>query len=165
MTFRATNGTFIGYQPIANTETTAKHKLGTIIDAVDPTYGHGEFIYLLGVASTIVGSTVTYSPLTYQTTLTPTDTSGNGKSVAVAMSANVASQYGWYQIGGMAVVAKTAVKIAPAVPIFVSGTAGKVYATDSAGKQILNATTADAATKLSADGTMTVQINRPFIER
>jgi hypothetical protein len=34
--------------------------LGTVINAVDPVYGGGEFIFLKGVASTVVGSLVTY---------------------------------------------------------------------------------------------------------
>ena len=43
-----------GFQPIAVTDTTQNHALGTIVQAVDPTYGAGEFIYLKGVASTAV---------------------------------------------------------------------------------------------------------------
>jgi hypothetical protein len=76
--------------------------LGTIVSAVDPTYGTGEFIFLKGVASTVVGSLVTYDQTLATTTLAPA-TGGNGP-VAVAMSANVASQYGWYQIAGAAAV-------------------------------------------------------------
>jgi hypothetical protein len=50
--------------------------LGAIVTAVDPTYGVGEFILLKGVASTIVGSVVTYNgnssgTPTFQTTLAP----------------------------------------------------------------------------------------------
>lgn len=155
----------IGHQPIANTETTAKHALGTLITATDPTYGNAEFIYMLGVGSTVVGSLVTYNATTWQTTLTPTDTSGNGKPVAVAMSANVASQYGWYQVSGLAVIKKTAVAVTPQVAVFVSGTAGRIYVTDSAGKQILGAQSANLATIASGTSTVTVSINRPFIER
>ena len=45
-----------GFQGIELTDTTQNHALGTIVTAVDPTYGAGEFIYLKGVASTVVGS-------------------------------------------------------------------------------------------------------------
>lgn len=90
----------VGWQPIANTETTARHALGTIVRAVDPTYGAGEFIYLLGVASTAIGTWVTYNLDDGSTTRLAANAIG---PVGVAMSANVASQYGWYQISGKAV--------------------------------------------------------------
>jgi len=105
MTFYATEA-WIVEQPIADTSTTKKHPLGTIVRAKDSTYGEGEFIYLLGVGSTVVGSLVTYNATTYQTALSPTNATTDSVPVAVAMSANVASQYGWYQIGGLAVVKK-----------------------------------------------------------
>ena len=62
----------VGVQPITEVSATARHPLGTIVRAKDPTYGEGEFIYLLGVASTVVGSCVTYNATTWQTTLSPT---------------------------------------------------------------------------------------------
>ncbi len=89
-----------GSQAIADTSTTQRHPLGTIVTAYDPTYGAGEFIYLLGVASTAVGSWVTYNADDFSTTLLVANAIG---PVAVSMSANVASQYGWYQISGKAV--------------------------------------------------------------
>jgi hypothetical protein len=95
--------TVAGSQAIADTSTTQKHPLGTIVRAKDPTYGEGEFIYLLGVASTTVGAFVTYNVGTgYQTALA-TSAVGVSNPMAVAMSANVASQYGWYQISGLAI--------------------------------------------------------------
>jgi hypothetical protein len=102
----------VGAQRIADHETTAKHPLGMVVQAVDPTYGVGEFIYLLGVGSTVVGSCVNWDASTYQTALA---VAGNdiSRPVAVAMAATVAAEYGWYQISGMAVVAKsTAVSFA-----------------------------------------------------
>lgn len=162
MTFRSSSGALIGYQPIANTETTQKHPLGTIIRANDPTYGDGEFIYLLGVGSTTVGDCVTYNASTYQTTLSPT-TGAHGAPLAVAMSANVASQYGWYQIGGCATVKKTGVKISPQVKLYVSGTAGRLYGTASAGKLVHGAKSANLATVVSATSTVLVMIDRPHL--
>ena len=93
--------THIGYQPIAETSTTAKHPLGTIVRAKDPTYGGGEFIYLKGIGSTTAGALVTYN-VGFLTALGTTAV-GVSNPFAVAMSANVASQYGWYQIGGLAI--------------------------------------------------------------
>ena len=46
--------------------------LGTIVRAVDTAttqYGAGEFIYLLGIASTAVGEVVVYNPDDFSTTL------------------------------------------------------------------------------------------------
>lgn len=99
MAFVITNN-MVGWQPIADTDTTARHALGTIVRAVDPTYGAGEFIYLLGVASTAIGTWVTYNLDDGSTTRLAANAIG---PVGVAMSANVASQYGWYQISGKAV--------------------------------------------------------------
>lgn len=155
--------TIAGAQPIANTETTQKHPLGTIVRGVDPTYGEGEFIYLLGVVSTVVGSLVEYNTTTYQTALSA-DTAALSRPVAVAMSANVAAQYGWYQIGGLAVVKKTAVKADPAVNaqrIYQSATAGRVMQTSAAGKCILGAARANLTTVTSTTSTVVISINRP----
>src|SRR6185312_15318133 len=52
--------TLLGLQPIALTSTVQNHPEGFIVEAQDPTFGGGEFIYLKGVASTVVGSMVTY---------------------------------------------------------------------------------------------------------
>ena len=100
MTFRITD-TVAGSQAIADNSTTQKHPLGTIVRAKDETYGEGEFIYLKGVASTTVGALVTYN-VSHQTAL-GTSAVGVSNPFAVAMSACVASEYGWYQISGLAI--------------------------------------------------------------
>lgn len=156
--------TLAGCQPIANTETVQKHPLGTIVRAVDPTYGEGEFIYLLGVGSTVVGSMVKYNATTYQTALTTvTNAKNKGVPVAVAMSANVAAAYGWYQISGNAVIKKTGVAVTPGVPIFLAAdaSAGRLKVLASAGQQILGAMTANLATIVTTTSTVVVTINRP----
>lgn len=155
-----------GIQPIAQAATTGtiNHPLGTIVDAFDPTFGAGKFIYLYGVASNTVGSLVTYNQLTGLTTLSPT-TGNKAQPVAVSMNANTSTTTGsWYQVGGAALIKKTAVKISPAVPVFLSATAGRVKAVASAGLQILNAVSINAATVASATSTITVQIEYPFIQ-
>jgi len=155
----------IGAQPIADTDTTQRHPLGTIVKGWDPTYGEGEFIYLLGVASTTVGDVVTYNATTYQTALlTTTNGENKGVAVGIAMSANVASQYGWYQIDGNAVVKKTGVAVTPQVPIFISATAGKVKVLASSGQQILGAQTANLTTVVTTTSTVVVTINRPHTQ-
>ena len=92
---------FIVEQAIATNSTTQNHPLGTVIRAYDSTYGQGEFIYLKGVASTTVGALVTYN-VSFQTAL-GTSAVGVSNPFAVAMSACVAGEYGWYQIGGLAI--------------------------------------------------------------
>jgi len=153
----------IGAQPIAETSTTARHALGTIVRAKDPDYGEGEFIYLLGVANTVVGLAATYGPSTYQTTLMP-NTANLGEPVAWAMSANVASQYGWYQIGGVAVAKKTNVSWEPNKAVFISGTAGRVMDTVASGKQVLGARSANVATVTTTTSTVLLHINRPHLQ-
>jgi len=141
---------------------TPPNTLGQVERAFDPTYGAGEFILLVGVASTAVGSLVTYDGTTYQTTLCAT-TSNQARPVAVAMSANLAGTFGWYQIEGTAVCAKsTSSNFAATVAVGVKST-GKVGATGS-GKEILGARTANAATVASATTTVTVVMNRPHLQ-
>jgi hypothetical protein len=152
-----------GSQAIAETSTTKRHPLGTILRGVDPTFGGGEFIYLLGVVNTLAGHLVTYAPSTYLTALSP-NTAAIGNPLAVAMSANVASQYGWYQIQGIATVLKTAVRVLLDVRVFQSATTGRLMATVATGKEILNARSANLATVTSTLSTVLVSINRPFAQ-
>lgn len=158
MTYRVHN--LIGAQPIADTSTTQQHPLGTIVRATSPIYGEGEFIYLKGVASTIVGSVVNYSTTSWTSTLQVAGTN-LPRPVAVAMSANVADQYGWYQISGVAVVAKTASSMDANIAVGVSGTAGKIGAT-STGNEIVGCLTT-GATATAAATTTSVIINRPHM--
>lgn len=153
----------IGTQPIADTSTVQNHALGTIVKAFDSTYGEGEFIYLLGVASTVVGSVVTYNATTYQTALSP-NTANFSAPVAVAMSANVAAGYGWYQIAGNAVIKKTAVAVSPQVKVYQSATTGRIMPTSASGKQILGAKSANLTSVTSTTSTVVVTINRPAMQ-
>lgn len=153
-----------GSQPIADTSTVQNHPLGTIVRAVDPTYGAGEFIYLKGVASTVVGDVVTYVASTGATVRSLTSGVVNGGApLAVAMSANVASQYGWYQIAGDAVIKKTAVKVDPAgtTKVYLSATSGRVMQTSVAGRQVIGARWITATTVTSTTSTAIATINRP----
>lgn len=152
----------IGMQPIANTETTQAHPLGTIVRAKDPTYGEAEFIYLQGVASTAVGSLVTYNTSNFTTALAPVGTN-KAQPIAVAMSANVASQYGWYQISGIAVMKKTCtVSLAANAAVGVL-TVGLVAGTGS-GKEIQGALVAAVASATAGRTTVQVVINRPTMQ-
>lgn len=137
--------------------------LGKIIRAADPTYGEGEFIMLVGVASTAVGSLVTYNATTYQTALSA-NTAGLGQPVAVAMSANTAGLFGWYQIGGLAVVVKAAVQALPQVAIYQSAAAGSITSIAATGRQILGARSANLTIVTTTTATLVVSINRPHLQ-
>ena len=157
MVWTVNENTLIG-QLIADTSTTKKHALGRRIKCKDPTYGSGEFIYLKGVASTAVGSWVTFSADDMSTTLLAANAIG---PVAIAMSANVASQYGWYQIYGKA--------FGLCLANFVDD--GHVYATATAGS-IDDAVVAGDRVKLArgasdrntTTGLAEFEINYPFMD-
>lgn len=165
-----------GLMPIANTDTGYTTANGTalaiptpplvpgmIVRANDPTYGQGEFILLVGCASTIVGSLVRYNTVSFATTLVAA-TAVQDMPVAVAMSANtLTTSWAWYQISGTAVLAKTAVIVLPNVAVYISATAGKVKAVASAGLQVV-ACRSQLATTASASSTVLVTINRPHLQ-
>lgn len=153
-----------GSQPIATTSTVQNHPTGKIVTAKDPTYGEGEFIYLKGVANTVVGSIVTYKGSDGSTVLSLTSGVVNGGApLAVAMSANVASQWGWYQIAGDAIIKKTAVKVDPAgtTKVYLSATSGRVMQTSVSGRQVIGARWVATATVTSTTSTAIATLNRP----
>jgi hypothetical protein len=152
----------IGFPQITDHDTTQKVPLGTVVRGNDPTYGAGEFIYLTGVASTVVGSVVEYSTATGATVLAAVGGS-QPLPVGIAMSANVASQYGWYQIGGNAVAKKTCTLC------FVAGAAVGVLTTGLMGntgsaKEIQGAVVAATASAKAGVVTVTVNLQRPHLQ-
>lgn len=158
MAFR-TSDTVIGTQPIATTDTVQNHPLGTIVRAIDPVYGAGEFIYLKGVASTAVGSWVLYNPDDFSTSLLAANDIG---SVAVAMSACVANNYGWYQIKGKA-VGLVLTGFVDNANVYSTATAGSVDDAVVAGDRVKNAKGASAIGTPSA-GLAEFEIDRPFVD-
>lgn len=154
MAYIITNGP-VGCQPVATTSTVKNHPLGMIVRAQDPTYGSGEFIYLAGATSTIVGSWVTYNMDDGTTTLIVPNAIG---PVAVAMSINVGSSYGWYQIQGKAI--GYAADVADNGKVYIDTLAGRCDDAVVAGDKVHNAKWAsaeDTATNLAE-----VEIARPF---
>lgn len=143
----------------STTITDVKVPLGTIARAVDPTYGEGEFVRLIGVASTAVGSVVTYDESTHQTVLSAVG-GGIARPVAIAMSACLGGEHGWYQISGMAVVKKQCtVSLAAGVAVGVLST-GLVAGTASL-KELFGAVVAAVASAKAGRTTVVVSINRP----
>lgn len=158
MGFRITDE-IIGSQPIDVTDTVQRHPLGTIVRAVDPVYGAGEFIYLLGVASTAIGTWVTYNPDDFSTTRLAANAIG---PVAIAMSANVASQYGWYQIQGKAIGLCLAGFVDNA-NVYATATAGSVDDAVVAGDRVKGAVGASAIGTPSGSFAE-FEIARPFMD-
>lgn len=117
-------------------------KIGDIIKAVDPALGVGEFIYLQGLASTALGELVIYD---HNAGTTKRAVAGDRGPAAVAMSANVASQFGWYQIGGLAKMKSGTV--AANGGVYLTATPGTVDDAVVAGDKL------DGARFKTADGT------------
>lgn len=109
-------------QLITDTSTTQYYPPGTRKRAYHATYGEGEFVYMAGVASTVVGDAVV---LAYDDGTTARLTSSLKGFVGFAMSANVANQYGWYQIYGKA-VGKVASGFVDNADVYATSTAGTV---------------------------------------
>ncbi len=142
-----TEGPIIIGSPGAGTNplTLAAADLTSVIDsaAVNPllTFGRdaagGEYLYLKGVASTIVGSAVTFDE-NGLTTLVVANAVG---MVAFAMAATVDSTWGWYCVksprGGMSV--STDSGIADNGQVYIDGTAGRVDDTAVTGDRLTNA--------------------------
>lgn len=149
----------VGLQPIDETSTTQRHRLGKIVRATSATYGDGEFIYLAGVASTVVGSAVHYNMDDGSTTLAVADGIG---SVGFAMSINVASQYGWYQIQGKA-VGKVLASFADNGICYLTATAGSLDDAVVAGDRVKNCKGASAIDTPST-GLAELEISRPFTD-
>jgi len=150
-------GNFLLNQAIAETSTTKKHDLGTIVTCKDPTYGMGEFIYLDGVASCAAKSWVTYKNEDFQTVLLAADAIGN---VAISMAATTASYYGWFQIGGYA-YGKCLTLMASNTNVWITGTAGSVDDTSVAGDFVVRARCEALATVGGIYSKFS--INRPYV--
>lgn len=144
-----------GIPPIAETHATQDWELGDIIRAVDPDRGGGEFIYLKGVANTVVGSWVVYNADDFSTALIAPDAIG---PVAVAMSANVADRFGWYAIQGKASAA--AADVADGAKVYIDTAPGVCDDAVVAGDKVFNATW--ASDDDTATGRADVRIARPF---
>ena len=153
------SGNFLLGQNIDETSTTQKHALGTIVTCKHATYGVGEFIYLQGVASTAVGSWVTYNADDNTTALLAANAIG---PVAVSMAANVASTYGWYQISGKA-VGKALTGYVDNALVYATSTAGSIDDAVVAGDRVKKAKGASAVGTPST-GLAEFEIDRPFMD-
>lgn len=126
----------VGAQPINVTSTVQNHPIGTRVKAVDQgttKLGEAEFVYMPGVASTAAGDLCILNQKAATTARGVHSTAARGMC-GVAMSANVAAQYGWYQVFGAGPVASTTGTAANAV--YFTSTAGTTDSTDVATDRI-----------------------------
>lgn len=153
----------IGNQGIEKFETSALHSLGSVFRATDSAstaYGTGQFIYLKGVASTVVGSACLFAPDDYTTTLLVPNDIG---FVAFAMSINIlATTYGWYQVTGKG-VAKVAAAFADNANCYSTITAGVIDDAIVAGDRIKNCKGASAIDTPST-GLAEIEMWWPFVD-
>ena len=159
MAWRRVERVIHGEQAVDAVSTTQKHDLGYIIQAHDSTYLTGEFIYLKGVASTIVGSFVTYDMDAGTTALLVAYAKD---PVGLAMSICVAGSFGWYQISGKG-VGKVLASFADNAACYATATAGSVDDAVVAGDRVHNAKGASAIDTPTA-GFAEITLNRPHVD-
>ena len=131
-----------GPQAIDATSTVQNYPLGTRINAKDPILGECEFVYAKGVASTAAGEAIQINA-----DFTTTRSATPKGHVGIAMSANVANQYGWYMRKGRAIGKIAADFTAGAA--YMSATAGTLQSTAIVGSHIVGMM---GATGLNAGG-------------
>jgi transcription elongation GreA/GreB family factor len=148
-------GRGIGKQPIHETSATQLHALGEIVSATDGTYGAGEFIYLVGVASTAQGDLVVYNSKTGATTRTVAGTTKG--PVGVAMADLTAGLFGWYQISGATPV--KAGTVSADTDVYLTATASSVDDLVDVGDKVDGATFKAA----TSAGYALVQMARPSV--
>ena len=130
-------------------DTVQRQALGTRVNAVDPYWGEGVFVYVKSNAAIIKGSLVAWNQL-YEGVLLPS-TAGQGFPFGVAMAPMASGTFGWVQVSGRCVYKTNATVAADAaIGVAAAGVAG----TNTAGKQLLGVRNVVAAT-----GTITSQAN------
>lgn len=137
------------FQPINDwftPDTVQRLPLNFKLDAVDPFWGYGEFVYGKAAAALAKGNLVVQ-----QTTLGSYDkvpnTANLGQPVLVTVATMVIASFGWFQKAGLAVYATTATVAAnAALGLTGAGTVGA----NTAGKQLLGVTNLQSATGTKA---------------
>lgn len=138
---------YVGASQITNADDVQRVILGTIVQAVDPTFGVGQFMYLqnnTGV-TLAVGDVVTIDNRQASLGAVAQVASASRGQVGVAMAILTNLQYGWFQVSGSAVV-KSATAAA-AAPAYLNAVAASLISTVVAGQKV------DSAVFKSANGT------------
>jgi hypothetical protein len=160
--FKVSDGSIGGQAIDATSTTTRDGQLGRRVVAKDmdknTNYGMGEFIYCKGVVNTVVGSVVLINMDDFSTSLAVANDVG---IIGLAMSANVANQYGWYQVYGKGVATVLAL-FADNASCFLTATAGSIDDTDVAGDAIIGMKGASAVGTPAA-GLAEVELSYPTV--
>lgn len=122
-------------------DTTQRHVLGFTIQAVDPFWGAGRFMYVKSNDAILKGSIVTWDE-TYQGALLPSAVT-QGFPWGVAMAPMSSGTYGWIQLEGRAVYKTNATVAADGVLAIAA--AGILGAT-ATGKQVIGVRNRKSAT-------------------
>jgi hypothetical protein len=157
----------VGAQGIHTAETVQRHPLGTEVQAWDPVFGEGTFVYAKSTAtSTNIGDWVVFLPDSWEVIRAIPDSIG---AVGVSMLVHAANSYVWYQISGKC-VAKAAAGFVDNANVYLTATAGVVDDAVVAGDRVKLAKGASAVGTLAgADGTSITsaaefEIHRPFVD-
>jgi len=133
-------------------DSTARLLPGLIVDAVDPYWGGGEFMYVKANGSirqfglVVITQTIASGQVVYNATEVP-NTAGLGRTLGVAMVPASSGNFLWVQIGGVVPVNCSASVAADTT--FAIAAAGQGGALGN-GKQVLNARVIIAATQTVA---------------
>lgn len=165
MAWRIITEGYIGAQGITEVSQVQNHAFGTIVRALSEDYGVGEFMYVKGVSGGGDGLMVYIEGSDGTTALTSTSgTAAGGNPIGVMVSAlDAATDFGWVQISGDAVIKKTAVKYDPAgaQSVFLSATAGRIMQTSVASRRVMGARFTSATTVTATTSTAVVHLQRP----
>lgn len=152
----------VGAQPfntIFTPDTTQRWQLGMMMDAVDPYFGYGRFVYGKAVAAQVPGTLVTLDN-TFTATVLPS-TANLGTPVFAAAQNFAINTFGWYQMEGLCPITTSAAVVAGAT-VYI-GTAGNLTATLAAGKNILGVRVNQIATFTITKANAQTQAGSPVI--
>jgi len=177
---------YIGVQTLSGYDSILNNAPETVVEAFDEVYGDAELVYLAcplstalpaGLLVTKVSTSITSVPTPDGRSITlanapvatpmPTTSGSTGQPVYVvvnAMASTTTRQFGWFMRNGQFPVLKTAVAVAPASRVWISGTAGRFYQTSSTGKNIVGIRTANTATVVTSTSTVLCNVNVPMIQ-
>jgi hypothetical protein len=139
--------------------TSAVVPLGTVVQGIDPEGAFAEFVFLKGVASTVVGSAVIYDKAGV-TALTDSDAVGTKTGyVAVALTVcDASTKFAFYAITGT-FPTSLAASVAIDAALYTSAAGGVLDDAKVADMQIVGAMSREATTGAAV---VKCQLNRPF---
>lgn len=141
-------GPFAGTQPFNDwfvPDTTQRHVLGTCVDAVDPYWGQGSFMYVKSADAVLKGSVCMWDEA-YNAALLPSAVT-QGFPWGVAMAPMASGVYGWIQVAGRAVYKTNATVAADGV---MAVAAAGILGATATGKQVIG-----IRNRIAATGTIT----------